>query len=138
MANDLFQCDVLTPERRVFVGPVRHVLIPAHDGQMGVLVNHAPMLCELGYGLLRLDTDQGRESWYIEGGFAEVTMEKTVILTRSAVRPDQITCQEAEALLEQAREITSTDEVSARRRADLEVNARARLRICGGGQESLS
>jgi F-type H+-transporting ATPase subunit epsilon len=138
MDNDLFQCDVLTPERRVFVGAVRHVLIPAHDGLMGVLVNHAPMLCELGYGLLRLDTDQGRESWYIEGGFADVTMEKTVILTRSAVRPDQITCQEAEALLEQAREITSMDEISARRRADLEANAWARLRICGGGQGASS
>jgi len=105
---------------------------------MGVLVNHAPMLCELGYGLLELDTDQGRERWYIEGGIAEVTMDKTVILTRSAVRSDQMTSQEAKALLEQAREITSTDEVSARRRADLEANARARLRICGGGQGAQS
>lgn len=87
MSNDVFQCDVLTPERRVFSGPVRHVQIPAHDGLMGVLANHAPMLVELGDGLLRLDTVQGRESWYITGGFAEVTMDKTVILTQSAVRP---------------------------------------------------
>jgi len=60
MANELFQCEVLTPDGRVFSGQVREVALPAHDGQMGVLVNHAPMVCELGYGLLQWWTGQSR------------------------------------------------------------------------------
>jgi len=130
MADDLFQCDLLTPDGRIFSGKVRSAVIPAYDGQMGVLVNHAPMVCELGYGLTRLQTEAGQESWYLEGGFAQVTMDHTVILTQAAVRPDQITREGALEMLDAARQIPSTDEVSARRKAELEANARARLRIC--------
>jgi F-type H+-transporting ATPase subunit epsilon len=104
--------------------------LPAHDGQMGVLVNHAPMVCELGYGLVRLQTEAGHESWYIEGGYAQVTMDHTVILTKAAVAPNQITKEGALALMEEARQVQVVGEVSARRKAELEANARARLRIC--------
>ena len=130
MANDFFQCDVLTPDGRVFSGKVHGVVMPAHDGQMGVLVNHAPMVCELGYGLVRVQTEAGHESWYIEGGFAQVTMDHTMILTQVAIAPNKITKEGALALMEQARQVRGTDEVSARRKAELEANARARLRLC--------
>ena len=130
MADELFQCDVLTPDGRVFSGKVRHAVLPAHDGQMGVLVNHAPMVCELGYGLVRLQTEAGWESWYLEGGFAQVTMDQTVILTQAASTINQITKEGAIEMLDAARQIQVTDEVSARRKAELEANARARLRIC--------
>jgi F-type H+-transporting ATPase subunit epsilon len=130
MAEEFFQCEVLTPDGRVFSGEVRNAVMPAHDGQMGVLVNHAPMVFELGYGLVRLQTEAGYESWYIEGGFAQVTMDHTVILTQAAVRPDQITKEAALQMLDAARQIQITDQVSARRKSELEANARARLRIC--------
>ncbi len=133
MANELFQCEVLTPDGRVFSGQVREVTLPAHDGQMGVLVNHAPMVCELGYGLLQLWTGEGtQERRYIEGGFVQIVPDRTVILTRSALRTEEVTRESALRLLEEAKGIQGTDEVSARLRGEIEANAQARLRIAGG------
>jgi len=55
-----------------------------------------------------------------------------VVLTRSAVKADEVTRESALKLLEEAKEIRGADEVSARLRADIEANAHARLRIAGG------
>ncbi len=131
MASELFQCDVLTPEGRVFSGKISQAVFPAHDGLMGVLVGHAPMVCELGYGVLRVWTDsRQQEGLFIEGGIAQVVPDRLVILTQSAVGLDRVTRAEAMKLLEEAQEIKPTDEVTARRKAELNANAQARLRIC--------
>ena len=131
MATQLFDCEVLTPEGRVFSGKVSQAVFPAWDGQMGVLVGHAPMVCELGFGVLRLKTDTGQEeSRFVEGGFVQIVPDRTVILTQSALGLDRITRESATKLQEQAKEIKVTGEVTARRKAELEANAQARLRIC--------
>ncbi len=130
MTNHLFDCEVLTPEGRVFSGKVSQVVLPAWDGQMGVLVGHAPMVCELGFGEARMRLENGvEETRFIEGGFVHIRPDSTVLLTQAAVPLDQVTRESAEKLLEQAKEIEVTSEVAARRKAELEANAHARLRI---------
>lgn len=78
-------CSVITPEQQVLDANATAVVIPAHDGQVGILFNRAPLLCELGKGTLRIDTvDEGQKKVRISGGFAQVLNNEVTVLTERA------------------------------------------------------
>ena len=130
MATDVsFRCTVITPERQVLDAQATFLAFPAHDGEMGILRDRAPLLCKLGSGRLRIHSNKGAQHWFIDGGFAQVLDNRVTILTQEALLPEQIDRTEAQALLAEAAKITVTDDITARRKAHLEASARARLRI---------
>jgi F-type H+-transporting ATPase subunit epsilon len=126
-----FQCSVITPEGSVFEGEAESVVIPAYDGELGILRDRAPLLARLGAGELRITAGGETKIWFIEGGFAQVLDNHVVVLTQKALRPDQIDRTAAETRLADARRMPATDEISARERAKAEASARAQLRIAG-------
>ncbi len=69
----------------MFEKDVTYVTIPAHDGQIGLAYNRAPLLVELGEGALTLTDSAGkRESYQLSGGFAQMLNNKLTILTNTA------------------------------------------------------
>ncbi len=81
-----FHCTVVTPEAQVFDADVTSVVLPAHDGQMGVLSLHAPMMVQLGEGSLDITPSAGgSQKLKIKGGFAQVKDNQLVVLTDEAV-----------------------------------------------------
>lgn len=126
-------CSVITPEAQVYDGMAESVVLPAHDGEIGILPHRAPLLCKLGAGKLRLRPVGGaEESWFIDGGFAQVIDNRVVVLTQKAVRPAEIDRARAQILLEEARSMPATDEVDYRRKTAAEESARAQLRVAAG------
>lgn len=86
MANDI-KCSVITPEAQVVETTANAVVLPAHDGQIGILHNRAPLLCQLGQGTLRIDGTDGIQRRYeIEGGFAQVLNNEVTVLTEKATQ----------------------------------------------------
>lgn len=122
-------CSVITPEAQVFDGPAESVVIPAHDGEIGILPNRAPLLARLGSGPMRLITSGGgRESWFIDGGFAQVVDNRVIVLTQRAMHPDQIDRGRAAEQLAAARAMSAHDDMAFKRKAAAEASARAQLR----------
>jgi len=79
------RCSVLTPEHQVLDAAATAVVIPAHDGLIGILKNRAPLVCAIGKGQLRVDsTDGSQKRLRIEGGFARVRDNDVTILTEKA------------------------------------------------------
>src|SRR5258707_1528490 len=68
---DTFHLSVITPERAVLETDATFAALPAHDGELGILKNRAPMLYRLGAGLLRADTVDGKCAMFVAGGFAQ-------------------------------------------------------------------
>src|ERR1043166_8389853 len=84
MAKTL-HCCVITPEQQVFDADATEVVLPAHDGLLGVLKSRAPLVCELGTGVLRVDTvGEGKKEFYVDGGFGQVLHDEVTILTERA------------------------------------------------------
>src|SRR3972149_6587008 len=81
-----FHCSVITPERAVLECESRFVAFPAHDGEMGVLRDRAPLVCKLGSGALRVQTSDTAHVLFVEGGFAQVLNNRVTILTEQARR----------------------------------------------------
>src|SRR5260370_16778684 len=83
MANT-FPVSVISPERAVLESEATFAAVPAHDGELGILHNRAPMLYRLGAGLLRLDTPPGKRALFVAGGFAQMGENPLTILTEAA------------------------------------------------------
>jgi F-type H+-transporting ATPase subunit epsilon len=77
--------EIVSPEKLLLSKPVDMVVIPAAEGEMGVLPQHAPMIVLLQEGVIRL-YEGGRvtESLQVSGGFAEVTPTRVTVLADSA------------------------------------------------------
>jgi F-type H+-transporting ATPase subunit epsilon len=77
--------EIVSPERLLLSKPVDMVVIPAAEGEMGVLPQHAPMIVLLQEGVIRL-YEGGRvtESLQVSGGFAEVTPTRVTVLADTA------------------------------------------------------
>ena len=75
---------VISPERTVYEGEADQVVVPAWDGQLGVLRGHAPMLVLLGEGELRITHGGADERFHIRGGFLQVANDVVTVLSEHA------------------------------------------------------
>ncbi len=112
-----FQCTVVTPEQQVMDETVTQAILPAHDGQLGVLTNRAPILVKLGVGPLRLDLPGGtRRVFFVEGGIAQMKSNRLTILTDDAIPASEIDAETARAEYAEAAARVPTDEKTKRDR----------------------
>lgn len=126
--RELF-CSVVTPEAAVWQAEASFVAMPAHDGEIGVLRDRAPLVCKLGVGELRIDSPEGMEHFLIDGGFAQVLDNEVTILTGRAVPVDELRRAEAETALKAALAMPITDAKSFEARQTALARARAALRL---------
>jgi F-type H+-transporting ATPase subunit epsilon len=75
---------VISPERVLFEGTVSSVVVPAFDGEVGILPHHAPMMTLLGKGELRLGDGGSAGRFHIEGGFLQVLNDAVRVVTETA------------------------------------------------------
>lgn len=98
-----FTCTLVTPEEAVFEVDVTSVTVPAHDGQIGILTNRAPLLAKLGYGKLTVTETGGQaKTYFVASGFAQMQDNKLSILTDEAIDTAELNAQEAQAQLDAA------------------------------------
>ena len=73
--------EIVSPEKLLLSKPVDMVVIPAEEGEMGVLPQHAPMIVTLRDGIIRLYSgDVVTDRLQVSGGFAEVTPDRVTVL----------------------------------------------------------
>jgi len=120
-----FRCRLISPEQVVLDAQAQFVVLPAHDGQIGIGPNRAPLVCKLGIGAIRVDAPDGSRHYFVDGGFARVRGNELSILTPKAVPDDQIDRAAAEKLLQQATDMPLGDPA----RADVLARARTQLAL---------
>ena len=81
----LLQVRIVTPEKQVYAAPAERVVVPAHDGEVGILPRHARFLAGLGTGELRAVTGDVVQRFFVEGGFVEVRNDRVTVLCEWAV-----------------------------------------------------
>jgi F-type H+-transporting ATPase subunit epsilon len=118
-ANDTFHCSVITPERAVLETAATFVAFPAHDGEVGILKDRAPLLYRMGIGELRVESPEGDQVLFVAGGFAQMVENRLTLLTEQAKRIEEIDPAAVERGLAEAHEMpmTSDAEFTARQRA---------------------
>jgi F-type H+-transporting ATPase subunit epsilon len=75
---------VITPDRVVWDANADEIILPSSSGQLGILVDHAPLLTALEIGVMRLKAEDKWTSIVLMEGFAEVENNKVTILCNGA------------------------------------------------------
>ena len=88
---------VVTPERPMFEGEVVSVVVPAHDGEIGIWPRHARLLASLGIGELRASSASNVLRFFVEGGFVQVRDNQVTVLCDRAARLEDLDAVAAEA-----------------------------------------
>jgi F-type H+-transporting ATPase subunit epsilon len=95
--------EIVSPEKLLLSRPVEMVVIPASEGDMGVLEGHTPMIVMLRGGTISLyEDDQVTDRLFVAGGFAEVTPERCTVLANEAVPVAELSRAEGERRLAEA------------------------------------
>ena len=114
---ETFHCSVVTPERAVLECDATSAIFPAHDGEIGILPQRAPLLCRLGTGILRVQTEGEDREFYIDGGFGQMVDNRLTLLTEQAREKDEIDLDAARQALKDAKALSVEDGYDERQTA---------------------
>jgi F-type H+-transporting ATPase subunit epsilon len=100
-----FLLELVSPERLLLSRQVEMAVIPAAEGEMGVLPGHAPMMVALRGGVIRVrENGAETERLFVAGGFAEVTETRCTVLADEATPLASLSRAEAERRVKEAEE----------------------------------
>ncbi len=106
-----YRLDIVTPERTLFSGEVRHLSVPGTEGSFGVLTGHVPLLAAMKVGCLGfIQEGHGEFQVATSGGFVEVQREQVTVLAETAEFAAEIDVERAEAARDRALERLSDNE----------------------------
>ncbi len=122
--------ELVTQEAKIFDEPEADiVIVPAVEGEMGVLPNHAPVLTTLSFGELVVRKGEAEESFAIYGGVVDVRPDKVVVLADLAESSYALDLEKAQEARARARVILEEGPPGLdNRQAELELR-RANLAV---------
>lgn len=99
-------CDIVSAEEELFSGLAEMVIVHGAQGDLGILMGHAPLLSSLKPGPVRVIKQGGTEEiFYVSGGFVEVQPNMVKVLADTAIRAkdlDEAAAKEAARAAEKA------------------------------------
>ena len=81
---------VVTRERKIIDIEVDEVVLPASDGEIGVLPGHTPLLTTLKIGQMRYRVGGTLYRLVLSWGFAEVLPDRVIVMAETARLPQEI------------------------------------------------
>ena len=102
MLPEKIELEVATPERFVLDEKVESIEMPGRDGYLGILPGHAPLLTELGVGILTYQKGAEVRRLTVVNGYAEVLPDRVIVLAEVSERAEEIDLQRARTAVERA------------------------------------
>ena len=104
--TDSIHFELVSPERLLLDIAAASVVVPGTEGDFTVLPGHAPVMSTIRPGVVEVTAAEGEESsrLFVRGGFAEVTSEGLIILAEEAISLAEISREELEQKVVDARE----------------------------------
>ena len=75
--------ELVAADRKVWEGEASQVSARSIDGDLGILPGHTPILCVLGEGEVRVNTDGSWHTAVVDGGFLSVDHDRVTIVAES-------------------------------------------------------
>lgn len=121
MADGL-NVEIVSPEKLVLSEQASAVSVPGREGYFTVMGDHAPMMTTLKPGFVTVSGAGEDRTFYVRGGFADVSSEGLTVLAEEAKTADDFDRSEIEAAIKAAQ-----DELAAAQDADVKSAAQAVL-----------
>ena len=103
---DTFGLKIIASDKVFYEGRCRKLIIPAPDGEKGILPNHENMVIAIAVGTAKVQL-AGEDEWRdlaVGTGFAEIVNNRVTLLVDTAERPEDIDVRRAQEQQERAQE----------------------------------
>ena len=122
-------CRVITPEEVIYDGEADLVVARIADGDLGVLVDHSPLVSTIEVGEVRIREGEEQHVYATSDGFFKVSENLVQVLVEEAVSVEDIDVDAAEERVEEAeRELSEvSEEAEDRDRVVSEIERRQRM-----------
>ena len=111
--SEEFKIEIVNPEKSFLVkDDATEVVVPAYEGEMGILKDHISIISFLKPGIIKILSKSGDESYYIEDGIVEFKNNNLSILTSSIFNIADMDKSKQQDLLKQAEEESGKEEIS--------------------------
>jgi F-type H+-transporting ATPase subunit epsilon len=134
--GDKLQVRLVTPDRELVDTAADSVELPGRTGYLEVLYGAAPLLTELGTGLVTIHGGGSDDRYYVAWGFAEVLPNRVTILAESAEKPEAIDASAAQREYERGQKMwdqAGENPAQYERANELMHDAQARMDAKGNG-----
>jgi len=107
-----FRVVLLTPKARLLDCRCGSLVLPAFDGQLGILRNHCPLLSELGFGIMQVHEIPDRpDAFYIlDGGFVRVSENHITVLAYDVTTFEGMAKKDVDLLVSHAHSVVAGQE----------------------------
>ena len=111
--SEEFKIEIVNPEKSFLVKEdVSEVVVPAFEGEMGILKDHISIISFLKPGIIKVLSKSGDENYYVEDGIVEFKNNNLSILTSSIFNLSNLDKSKQQDLLKQAQEEANKTEIS--------------------------
>ena len=111
--SEEFKIEIVNPEKSFLVKEdVSEVVVPAFEGEMGILKDHIAIISFLKPGIIKIFSKSGNENYYIEDGIVEFKSNNLSILTSSILNLSDVDKAKQQDLLKKAEEQLKKAEIT--------------------------
>ena len=111
--SEEFKVEIVNPEKSFLVKEdVTEVVVPAFEGEMGILKDHISIISFLKPGIITIYAKSGEEKFYVEDGIVEFKNNNLSVLTSSIFNLEEIEKNKLQDLLKKAEEEANKDEIN--------------------------
>ena len=111
--SEEFKVEIVNPEKSFLVkDDVSEVVVPAFEGEMGILKDHISIISFLKPGIIKILSKSGDENYYVEDGIVEFKNNNLSILTSTIFNLADMDKSKKQDLLKQAEEEASKTDIN--------------------------
>ena len=111
--SEEFKIEIVNPEKSFLSKEdVIEVVIPAYEGEMGILKDHISIISFLKPGVIKVFSKSGEENYYVEDGIVEFKDNNLSVLTSSIFNIKDMEKAKINELLAQAEESSKNNQIT--------------------------
>jgi len=111
--SEEFKVEIVNPEKSFLIKEdVTEIVVPAFEGEMGILKDHISIISFLKPGIIKVLSKSGDEDYYVEDGIVEFKNNNLSILTSSIFNLNDLDRSKKQDLLKLAQEEASNPQIN--------------------------
>ena len=111
--SEEFKVEIVNPEKSFLTKEdVTEVVVPAFEGEMGILKDHISIISFLKPGIIKILSKSGNENFYVEDGIVEFKNNNLSILTSSIFNLVDLDKTKQQSLLKTAEDEANNPEIN--------------------------
>ena len=108
-----FKIEIINPDKSFLSKEnVTEVVVPAFEGEMGILKDHISIISFLKPGIITIQSKSGEEKYYVEDGIVEFKNNNLSVLTSSILSLKDIDKNKLQDLLKNAEDEANKSEIN--------------------------